>query len=130
MAKFEISPKLQISRRKFLTSASLGVSGIMLSGCDAFDSQLGVGDGLRSFLEGANGLTWRAQRLLAGDSLAPEFTEADIRQPQRPNGVTAPDDDVYKGLLANNFADWRLEVSGLVEKPLSLTREQLMNMPS
>ncbi|TIU22188.1 MAG: molybdopterin oxidoreductase, partial [Mesorhizobium sp.] len=29
MAKFEISPKLQISRRKFLTSASLGVSGIM-----------------------------------------------------------------------------------------------------
>ncbi|TIY03481.1 MAG: molybdopterin oxidoreductase, partial [Mesorhizobium sp.] len=57
MAKFEISPKLQISRRKFLTSASLGVSGIMLSGCDAFDSQLGVGDGLRSFLEGANGLT-------------------------------------------------------------------------
>ncbi|RWB36500.1 MAG: molybdopterin oxidoreductase, partial [Mesorhizobium sp.] len=36
----------------------------------------------------------------------------------------------YKGLLANNFADWRLEVSGLVEKPLSLTREQLMNMPS
>ncbi|TIW46756.1 MAG: molybdopterin oxidoreductase, partial [Mesorhizobium sp.] len=59
MAKFEISPKLQISRRKILTSASLGVSGIMLSGCDAFDSQLGVGDGLRSFLEGANGLTWR-----------------------------------------------------------------------
>ena len=81
--------KFQISRRKFLTSASLGVSGMMLSGCDAFDSQLGVGDGLRSFLEGANGLTYRAQRWLAGrDALAPEFTEADIRQPQRPNGVT------------------------------------------
>ncbi|RVD51487.1 molybdopterin-dependent oxidoreductase, partial [Mesorhizobium sp. M7A.F.Ca.ET.027.03.2.1] len=125
MAKFEIS------RRKFLTGASLGASGIMLSGCDAFDSQLGVGSGLRSFLENANGLTYRAQRLLAGsDALAPEFTEADIRQPQRPNGVTAPDDDVYKGLLANNFADWRLEVSGLVEKPLSLSREQLQNMPS
>ncbi|TKB76123.1 MAG: molybdopterin oxidoreductase, partial [Mesorhizobium sp.] len=27
MAKFEISPKLEISRRKFLTSASLGLSG-------------------------------------------------------------------------------------------------------
>ena len=98
---------------------------------DAFDSQLSIGSGLRSFLENANGLTYRAQRLLAGrDALAPEFTEADIRQPQRPNGVTAPDDDTYKGLLANNFADWRLEVSGLVEKPLSLTREQLQNMPS
>ncbi|RVA79474.1 twin-arginine translocation signal domain-containing protein, partial [Mesorhizobium sp. M7A.F.Ca.US.006.04.2.1] len=31
MAKFEIS------RRKFLTAAGLGASGIMLSGCDAFD---------------------------------------------------------------------------------------------
>ncbi|TIW07461.1 MAG: molybdopterin oxidoreductase, partial [Mesorhizobium sp.] len=123
--------KFQINRRKFLTSASLGLSGIALSGCDAFDSGLGVGGGLRSFLENANGLTYRAQRLLAGrDALAQEFTEADIRQPQRPNGVTAPDDDTYKGLLANNFADWRLEVSGLVEKPLALTREQLQNMPS
>ncbi len=123
--------KFQISRRKFLTSATLGASGIMLSGCDAFDNQLGIGDGLRSFLENANGLTWRVQRLLAGrDALAPEFSEADIRQPQRPNGITAPDDDTYKNLLANNFADWRLEVTGLVEKPLSLSREQLMNMPS
>ncbi|TIS32995.1 MAG: molybdopterin oxidoreductase, partial [Mesorhizobium sp.] len=66
--------KFQISRRKFLTSASLGLSGIALSGCDAFDSGLGVGSGLRSFLESANGLTYRAQRLLAGrDALAPEF---------------------------------------------------------
>ncbi|RUZ84292.1 molybdopterin oxidoreductase, partial [Mesorhizobium sp. M7A.F.Ca.US.003.02.2.1] len=56
MAKFEIS------RRKFLTAAGLGASGIMLSGCDAFDSQLSVGSGLRSFLENANGLTYRAQR--------------------------------------------------------------------
>ena len=99
--------KFQISRRKFLTSATLGASGIMLSGCDAFDNQLGIGDGLRSFLENANGLTWRVQRLLAGrDALAPEFSEADIRQPQRPNGITAPDDDTYKNLLANNFAGW------------------------
>ena len=71
MAKFEISPNFQISRRKFLTAASLGASGIMLSGCDAFDSQLSIGSGLRSFLENANGLTYRAQRLLAGrDALA------------------------------------------------------------
>ena len=63
------------------------------------------------------------QRLLGGGyTLAQEFTEADIRQPQRPNGVTAPDDDVYKALLSSDFADWRLEVAGLVEKPLSLSR--------
>ncbi|MBN9235238.1 MULTISPECIES: molybdopterin-binding protein [Phyllobacteriaceae] len=123
--------KFQISRRKFLTAAGLGASGIALSGCDAFDNQLGMGQGLRNFLEGANGLTYRAQRLLAGrNALAPEFGEADIRQPMRPNGVTTPDDDAYQALLANDFVDWRLEVTGLVEKPLSLTREQLIAMPS
>ncbi len=85
-----MTTKFRISRRKFLTATGLGASGIMLSGCDAFDGQLGVGDGLRSFLEGANFLTWRAQCLLTANALAPEFTEADIRQPMRPNGVTAP----------------------------------------
>ena len=72
--------KFQLSRRKFLTAASLGTSGLLLSGCDAFDGHLGMGDGLRSFLEGANDLTHRAQRLLTRDALAPEFSEADIRQ--------------------------------------------------
>ena len=77
--------------------------------------------GLRNVFESANDLTYRVQRLLGGGhALAQEFTEADIRQPQRPNGVTAPDDADYKGLLAKDFADWRLEVAGLVEKPLSL----------
>jgi DMSO/TMAO reductase YedYZ molybdopterin-dependent catalytic subunit len=122
--------KFQISRRKFLTAASVGASGLLLGGCDAFDNHLGMGDGLRSFLEGANDLTHRAQRLLAGDALAPEFSEADIRQPMRPNGVTAPDDATYKSLMANNFADWRLEVTGLVEKPLSLSLAQLHAMPA
>lgn len=124
-------PKFQLSRRGFLTSAALGASGLALSGCDAFDGLSNPDSKVRKFLEGANGLTYRAQRLLIGrDALAQEFSESDIRQPMRPNGVTAPDDDVYKGLLGNDFAAWRLEVTGLVEKPLSLTRQQLMSMPS
>lgn len=123
--------KFQINRRKFLTSAGVGASGMLLGGCDVFDDQLRMGAGLRSFLEGANDLTYRAQRLLGGGyTLAQEFSESDIRQPARPNGVTSPDDETYKNLIATDFADWRLEVTGLVEKPLSLSREQLMNMPS
>ncbi|MBN9604066.1 MAG: molybdopterin-binding protein [Afipia felis] len=119
-----------INRRKFLTAASIGASGFLLGGCDAFDDHLGVGNGLRSFLEGANNLTHRAQRLLTHEALAPEFSESDIRQPMRPNGITAPDDDTYKSLLSNAFADWRLEVMGLVEKPLSLSLGQLQAMPA
>ncbi|MCV3241364.1 molybdopterin-binding protein [Mesorhizobium sp. ZC-5] len=123
--------KFQLSRRKFLTSAALGASGLALSGCDAFDSVSNSDSAVRQILEGANGLTYRAQRLLVGrQALAQEFSESDIRQPMRPNGVTAPDDATYKGLLSNDFADWRLEVTGLVERPLSLSREQLMNMPA
>ncbi len=120
-----------LSRRRFLTGAALGASGLALSGCDAFDSQLGMGAGLRSTLEKANDLTYRVQRLLGGGhAMAPEFSEADIRQPMRPNGVTAPQDADYQTLLADDFRDWRLKISGLVEKPLELSREQLMAMPS
>lgn len=121
--------KFQINRRHFLTSAALGGSGLLLGGCDIFDD-LGRDSTVRSVLASANDLTYRAQRLVTSrDALAQEFTEADIRQPQRPNGITAPDDAVYKGLLSGDFADWRLEVTGLVDKPLSLTREQLQAMP-
>jgi DMSO/TMAO reductase YedYZ molybdopterin-dependent catalytic subunit len=123
--------KFQLSRRKFLTTAAIGASGLALSGCDAFDSVSSPDSAVRQFLEGANGLTYRAQPLLVGrEALAQEFSESDIRQPMRPNGVTAPDDATYKGLLSNDFADWRLEVTGLVERPLSLSREELMKMPA
>lgn len=119
-----------VNRRKFLTGASVTAAGLALTGCDAFDGYLGSGTKTRQFLEGANDLTYRVQRLLQGNALAQEFTEADIRQPMRPNGVTKPEDEAYNALLANNFADWRLEVTGLVEKPLSLSLPQLQAMPS
>ncbi|TMJ39428.1 MAG: molybdopterin oxidoreductase [Alphaproteobacteria bacterium] len=122
--------QFKLSRRALLKTAALGGSGLVLSGCDAFDG-LSSDSSLRDFLAGANNLTYRMQRLLAGRSaLAEEFTEADIRQPQRPNGVTAPDDETYKSLLSSGFSDWRLEVGGLVERPLSLSLAQLQAMPS
>jgi DMSO/TMAO reductase YedYZ molybdopterin-dependent catalytic subunit len=122
-------PNFTITRRKFLAASSVG-AGLLTAGCDAFDFLGDSDNSVRNVMERANDLTWRVQRLLAGrDALAQEFSEGDIRQPQRPNGVTAPDDETYKGLLRNEFADWRLEVAGLVERPLSLSREDLVAMP-
>jgi len=122
--------KFHMNRRSFITAAAFGGSGLALSGCDVFDG-LALDGRLRNVFESANDLTYRMQRLLGGGhTLAQEFTEADIRQPQRPNGVTAPDDAVYKALLSKDFADWRLEVGGLVEKPLSLSRDELLAMPN
>ncbi len=120
-----------LSRRRFLRGAALGGTGLVLSGCNVFDGLGTVDHPLRNFMEGANTLTYRTQRALLGrNALAKEFTRADIRQGQRPNGVTSPPDEDYRALAANGFADYRLEVDGLVEKPLSLDLQTLMNMPS
>ena len=70
----------------------------MLAGCDAVDLS-NTDSQVRKMLASANELTYRAQRLLLGnDWLAPEYTESDIRQPQKPNGTDSPQDDDYKSL--------------------------------
>ncbi|MBO6726293.1 MAG: molybdopterin-binding protein [Rhizobiaceae bacterium] len=124
--------KIVMNRRKLLTIGSVAGSSALLSGCDAFDGMLKGNSPVRNFMEStANGLSFRVQRLLiGGHALAQEFTEADIRQPMRPNGITQPEDDTYKALSGNNFADYRLQVSGLVQKPLALSLTELMAMPS
>ena len=119
------------NRRRFLAGLAAGSSGLALSGCDLLDGLGGPQRRIRGVLEAANDLTYRVQRFVqGGNSLAREYTSADIRQAQRPNGITAPDDEDYLALAADNFSAYRLEVSGLVENPLSLSREQLMAMPS
>lgn len=124
-------PKLTLSRRRLLGSIGLAGPALALSGCDAFDALSDPDNEARNILEAANTLTYQVQRLLGGShTMAPEFSEADIRQPQKPNGVTAPDDAIYKSLLSGGFASWRLDVTGLVEKPLSLSRDQLLAMPA
>jgi DMSO/TMAO reductase YedYZ molybdopterin-dependent catalytic subunit len=122
---------LILSRRTFLTASAAGASSLVLAGCDQFDF-LGQRDHqVRDFLERANSLTYQAQRILAGDqTLAPTYDEAEIRQPQRPNGSTDPRTADYVALAANSFADYRLRISGLVETELTLSLDELRNMPA
>ncbi len=119
-----------ISRRRLLGLGTIGVSSLALGGCNWFN---GLGDrsgSARDFLETANDLTYRVQRLLVGNALAPEYSESEIRQPMRPNGSTNPQTADYLALKANNFADYRLAVTGLVETPKSYSLDELRNMPS
>src|SRR5208282_4401109 len=59
-------------------------------------------------------LTYATQRLLtSGHSLAREFTRGDISSAAPVNGP-APQDQAYRGLLADGFKDWRLQIEGLV----------------
>ncbi len=120
-----------LSRRRLLGLGAAGASSVLLSGCNWFDPFLKVGHPLRTTLEGANQLTYEAQRLLVADqALAREFSPSEIRQPMRPNGSRDPSTPEYLALKANNFADYRLNITGLVEQPLSVSLDELRNMPA
>ena len=114
-----------ITRRNLL----LGGTAASLSGCTLLDGLTGD-SGLRALLQGAEHLTMAAQRLLLGDRLAPEFTAADIRQGQHPNGSVSVENDAYLALQAGGFRDYRLEVTGLVERPMSMPYAEIMALPA
>lgn len=123
--------RLVFSRRKFLTASAAGAGSLVLAGCDQFDFVGQRDHQVRDFLERANSLTYQAQRLLAGEqALATTYAESEIRQPQRPNGSTDPQTSDYLALKANDFAGYRLRVSGLVERELSFSLAELRNMPA
>jgi DMSO/TMAO reductase YedYZ molybdopterin-dependent catalytic subunit len=71
-----------------------------------------------------------AHRILAGrERLAPEY-RPDQRSPDmRGNGSLTVDSAFYREELANGFARWRLDIAGLVEKPMSLTLDDIRARP-
>jgi DMSO/TMAO reductase YedYZ molybdopterin-dependent catalytic subunit len=73
-------------------------------------------------------LTYASQRLLTRHSLAREFSRSQISNPPFANDI-APLNDAYKRLQAGGFADWRLTVDGMVERPASFSRDQLKSYP-
>lgn len=115
------------SRRNFLKAVAASTGAFMLAGCTSLSQQQWVVD----ILSEVENLTRRAQRLFAGShALAPEFTKADIAPVFRTNGTLQPQTDDYAAHAAKDFADWRVEVGGLVERKLSLTMKDLRNFPA
>jgi DMSO/TMAO reductase YedYZ molybdopterin-dependent catalytic subunit len=75
-------------------------------------------------------MTYAAQRLLmANHSLAREFNRSQISKAFPVSG-DPPEDDTYRRLLAGGFAEWRLNITGLVARPLSFSLAQLEALPS
>lgn len=114
-----------LNRRHLL----LGGTALALSGCKILDS-VGSEGALRNLFTSAETLTISSQRLLGRGALAPEYTQADVRQGQRPNGSTDPDGDEYLALAAAGFKDYKLKITGLVDTPLSLSYADLLAMPA
>jgi DMSO/TMAO reductase YedYZ molybdopterin-dependent catalytic subunit len=100
---------------------------ILLAGCD----NLSRSGWFPSVLGGAEGLTRGVQRLITPrKAMAREYAEAD-RSPVFPtNGNTDPENPDYQALARNDFADWKLTVSGLVEHPAEFSLTELRRLPS
>ncbi len=119
--------KSDASRRRFLTRSLMGLSALVLAGCD----RLNDAPWFSKMLASSESLSRRAQKLLGGrHSLAQEFTEADLSPSFRGNGNTNPDDAAYQSHLQTGFSQWALRVEGLVAKPATLTLAQLRALPA
>jgi DMSO/TMAO reductase YedYZ molybdopterin-dependent catalytic subunit len=111
-----------VDRRSFLRSAILTATGVLVAGCDRI-SQSSWGP---QVLGTAEDVTRRVQKFLSpSKALAREFTEADISAVFHPNGTISPMTQEYLALSANNFSDYRLRIDGLVDRPASLSIDQL-----
>lgn len=112
---------LLLSRRTLLLGAAAS-----LAGCDRLARQEDVRQALFS---AENFHKWAQRSLMGRDAMAREFRPDQISPFFRPNGTANPNTPEYKALWRSNFADWRLKVTGLVARPLSLSLAQLHAMP-
>lgn len=101
-------------------------SGLLLAGCDALVSDPKA----RAVVQGAQMATERWQRLVGRDALAREFSASDISPVFKANGTVAPVEADYQAHAAAGFGDWRVRVSGLVERPMALSLAQLQALPA
>jgi DMSO/TMAO reductase YedYZ molybdopterin-dependent catalytic subunit len=114
-------------RRRFLSQVLVASGAALLAGCDKVVNS----ESFTSLLATADGPTDKAfHALTPEDALSQEFTEADLSPVFKANGSTNPQTPEYLALTANNFADYRLAVGGLVKTPLSLSVDDLRAMPS
>ena len=114
-------------RRRFLGRVLVAGGAGLLAGCDKVVN----GDSFTSLLTTVDQPTDNVfHALIPEDALSQEFTEAQLSPVFKANGSTNPQTPEYLALTANNFADYRLAVRGLVKTPLSLSVDDLRAMPS
>jgi len=114
-------------RRRFFRRALSGAAVLALSGCD----RLSRTEWFPKFLGISESLSSAAQHLITTrKSMAQEFTEADLSPQFRSNGTAKPNDPQYQAMAARGFSDYRLELRGLIEQPVSFSLAELRELPS
>ncbi|WP_296613672.1 molybdopterin-dependent oxidoreductase [Sphingomonas sp.] len=114
-----------LTRRTLVTGGALG-AGLLLSGCDKLAQQ----PGFRRILFSGEKINMGLQRaLMDRNALAPEFRPDQMSPVFRTNGNSNPNTADYNRHVAENFANWRLEVGGLVDRPLRLSLADIGAFP-
>ena len=114
-------------KRRFLQQAVGAAGAAMLAGCD----RLSTTTWFPAILESGQKLSNAVHHLVgARTSMAQEFAEADLSPTFRSNGTSLPDNSQYQSSAKGGFADWALQVDGLVEQASSFTLARLRAMPN
>lgn len=113
---------VEIRRRSLLA----GIAALPAAACSEIAQTGPAGD----LFDAAEGWHRAAHRTLASrQALAREYAPEDRSPDIRGNGSLTVDSEDYRTQLAQGFPDWRLEVRGLVETPLSLSLADLKALP-
>ena len=118
------------SRRKLITTgiaATAGLAGLTAASRLAERYGLIPPDGGGVYGPGET-LTYATQRLMTRHSLAREFPRSMISKSPFANEVSSFSDD-FKRQQARGFADWRLQVDGMVLHPAFLSLADLKTLP-
>ncbi|WP_353071645.1 molybdopterin-dependent oxidoreductase [Tunturiibacter gelidoferens] len=118
-----------ISRRKLITSglaATAGVSGLAVASHLSRRFGLIPPDCAGPYGLGTT-LTYAAQRLITAHSPARQFPRGMISKMPFANAI-APPNDAFKAHQASGFANWKLDVDGMVAHPTSFSLPDLRSM--
>jgi len=120
-----------LSRRKLITTGIAAIAGASGLGVAARMAQkYGLIPPDHAGLYGlGETLTYASQRLLTRHSLAREFPRSQI-SPRPLENEVAPPNEAFKRLQAGGFADWRLAVNGMVDRPTQFSLAELKSFPA
>lgn len=122
-----MSDDKKLTRRNLMARLLAGAGIVVLSSCEKlsettwFPRVLGLGEKA----------TYKIQRLIVSrKAMAQEFPATDLSPQFRSNGTSIPNNPKYMVLAANGFKDYHLEVTGLIERPVTLSLAEIRKFPS